>query len=181
MNPVPHRGPGKPIQPGPRVDLSRVVAVSAQLPDAERTKSYGAALAHFLRAGDLLILCGPLGAGKTTFTQGVGRGLGVTEPITSPTFVIARVHRGGRVPLMHADAYRLGSIEELDDLDLDMELDDAVTIVEWGEGLVEHLAEDYLVVDIDRENSGSGDGRVITLHPHGQSWTERLADFGRLG
>ena len=87
-------------------------------------------------AGDLVILSGDLGAGKTTLTQGIGAGLGVRGEITSPTFVIARVHPSlvGGPPLVHVDAYRLGGIDELDDLDLDTSLDDAVTVVEWGEG-----------------------------------------------
>jgi len=110
-----------------------------------------------LRAGDLVILSGGLGAGKTTLTQGIGDGLGVRGPITSPTFVIARVHPpagrpagAGRLPtpLVHADAYRLGSALELDDLDLDTDTAASVTVVEWGEGLAEGLAADRLEITI---------------------------------
>ena len=117
----------------------------------------GRRLALLLRAGDLVILSGPLGAGKTTLTQGIGDGLGVRGPITSPTFVIARVHpslvpaRGlaaSRPALVHADAYRLGSALEMDDLDLDADTATSVTVVEWGEGLAEGLAADRLEITI---------------------------------
>ncbi|MFB9237421.1 tRNA (adenosine(37)-N6)-threonylcarbamoyltransferase complex ATPase subunit type 1 TsaE, partial [Plantactinospora siamensis] len=116
------------------------------LPTVEDTHAYGRALAGRLRAGDLLVLTGPLGAGKTALVRGIGAGLGVAGEVTSPTFVIARVHRpdparGGRVALVHADAYRLGDAAdpraEIDDLDLDASMDEAVTVVEWGEGMVE--------------------------------------------
>ena len=85
--------------------------------DPEAMRDVGEQLAGSLQAGDLVLLSGPLGAGKTTLAQGIGRGLGVTAPVVSPTFVIARVHRGGRLPMVHVDAYRLSSIEEVDDLD----------------------------------------------------------------
>lgn len=178
MSPAPHRGPGKPVRSGPHIELSTPPRWVVYLPDRPATLRYGTALAQVLSPGDLLILRGPLGAGKTTLVQGIGAGLGVTDPITSPTFVIARVHRDGRVPLLHADAYRLSGIDELDDLDLDMDLEDAVTVVEWGEGIAEHLAEDYLLVNIDRESDDAGDGRVISLHPRGGTWSDRLADLG---
>lgn len=117
-------------------------------------RDLGRRLAGLLRAGDVVILSGPLGAGKTTLTQGIGEGLGVRGPVTSPTFVIARVHPAlptGATPLVHVDAYRLGSALELDDLDLDADVDSAVTVVEWGEGLAEGLAQDRLEVLITRE------------------------------
>ena len=94
------------------------------LPTVEDTRALGAELAGSLQAGDLVVLVGPLGAGKTALTQGIGVALGVREPVTSPTFVIARVHRGGRVPLVHVDAYRLGSVADVDDLDLDASTDE---------------------------------------------------------
>src|SRR5438477_7439691 len=113
-------------------------------------RDLGRRLAALLRAGDLVILAGPLGAGKTTLVQGIGAGLGVRGPITSPTFVIARVHPSlsGGPALVHADAYRLGSPAEGDDLDLDASLETSVTGVEWGGGLVGDLAPDRLDVGI---------------------------------
>ena len=114
---------------------------------AAQMRDLGRQLAGLLRPGDLIIMSGPLGAGKTTLTQGIGAGLGVRGAVTSPTFVIARVHPGP-TPLVHADAYRLGSALELDDLDLDADTDMSVTIVEWGEGLAEELASDRLEITI---------------------------------
>ncbi|MGO8958791.1 MAG: tRNA (adenosine(37)-N6)-threonylcarbamoyltransferase complex ATPase subunit type 1 TsaE [Streptosporangiaceae bacterium] len=114
-------------------------------------RDLGRRLAGVLRAGDLVVLSGPLGAGKTTLAQGIGAGLGVRGPVTSPTFVIARVHPnlGAGPDLVHADAYRLGSRAEVDDLDLDADLANSVTVVEWGEGLVEELAPSFLQVAIN--------------------------------
>ena len=141
------------------------------LPTPEDTHALGRALAERLRPGDLVVLVGPLGAGKTALTQGIGAGLGVGEPVTSPTFVIARVHRGGRVPLVHVDAYRLGSVADVDDLDLDASAADSVTVVEWGQGLVEQLADGHLEVRLDRRDD---DVRTAVLVPHGAGWEQRL-------
>lgn len=145
----------------------------------EDTRELGRRLAGVLRAGDLVVLSGPLGAGKTVLAQGIGAGLGVAGEVTSPTFVIARVHRGGRVPLVHADAYRLGAVAdplaEVDDLDLDASVEDSVTVVEWGEGLVERLADAYLEVRVDRLPD---DSRQVHLVPHGGDWPARLAALG---
>ncbi|MGH3264030.1 MAG: tRNA (adenosine(37)-N6)-threonylcarbamoyltransferase complex ATPase subunit type 1 TsaE [Trebonia sp.] len=132
---------------------------------AARMRALGRSLAALLRAGDLVILSGGLGAGKTTLTQGIGEGLGVRGPITSPTFVIARVHPPldrvatageSRPALVHADAYRLGSVVELDDLDLDTDTAASVTVVEWGEGLAEGLAADRVEITITPAASVSG-------------------------
>src|SRR5205814_1746645 len=114
-------------------------------------RALGCRLAAVLRPGDLVVLSGDLGAGKTTLVQGIGAGLGVRGPITSPTFVIARVHPSlaGGPALVHADAYRLASPAEVDDLDLDASLETSVAVVEWGGGLVEGLAADRLDVSID--------------------------------
>jgi tRNA threonylcarbamoyladenosine biosynthesis protein TsaE len=136
------------------------VAVHAQEQVGTRAEmqAFGKRLSALLRAGDLVLLTGDLGAGKTTLTQGIGAGLGVRGPITSPTFVIARVHPSqvGGPPLVHVDAYRLGSIAEVDDLDLDASLDEAVTVVEWGEGLVEGLSADRLEVNLVRPHGAAG-------------------------
>ena len=137
-------------------------------------RALGRRLAALLRPGDLVILAGPLGAGKTTLVQGIGEGLGVRGPVTSPTFVIARVHPAPAGPaLVHADAYRLGSIGEVDDLDLDADAASAVTVVEWGSGLAEGLAEDRLEISI--EPDPDGDVRTVTINGHGARWHAVLA------
>jgi tRNA threonylcarbamoyladenosine biosynthesis protein TsaE len=141
------------------------------VPTADDMRTLGARVAALLTAGDLLVLTGGLGAGKTTFVQGVGAGLGVTGPVVSPTFVISRVHRGGRLPLVHVDAYRLGSVAEVDDLDLDAALDESVTVVEWGEGLVEDLAGDRLEVRLERSSDSDDETRRVTLAGVGARWS----------
>jgi tRNA threonylcarbamoyladenosine biosynthesis protein TsaE len=137
------------------------VVVTIDLPSAEATRALGAALAGILRAGDLVILTGDLGAGKTTFTQGLGAALGVRGHVSSPTFIVAREHAplprpdGSRGPgLVHVDAYRLGGLDELDALDLDSSLEDSVTVVEWGAGLAEALTEDRLEIELVRPRGG---------------------------
>jgi tRNA threonylcarbamoyladenosine biosynthesis protein TsaE len=141
-----------------------------ELPATADTEALGERLAHGLGAGDLVVLSGPLGAGKTALVRGLARGLGVAGPVTSPTFVIAREHRplpgGAGVPLVHVDAYRLGSTgadvaAELDDLDLDTDLDGAVLAVEWGEGVAERLSARHLLVRLERRPD---DVRVATVH-----------------
>ena len=131
------------------------------VPAAADMRALGQRLAALLRPGDLVVLTGPLGAGKTTLVQGIGHGLRVRGPVTSPTFVIARVHPaldGTGPALVHADAYRLGSRAEVDDLDLDADLGTSVTVVEWGEGLVEDLADSYLEITITMERPAAGPG-----------------------
>ena len=127
-------------------------AVELVVPTAERMRELGRELARGLEAGDLVLLTGDLGAGKTTLTQGIGAGLGVRGPIASPTFIIARVHPSiiGGPPLVHVDAYRLGGWDELEDLDLEASLGEAVTVVEWGTGLAEGLADRRLEIEILR-------------------------------
>lgn len=156
-----------------------------ELADADATQTFGADLAARLRPGDVVLLTGELGAGKTTLTQGIAAGLGVRGPITSPTFVIARVHPslGGGPALVHADAYRLGDGAEFDDLDLDASVPDAVTVVEWGRGLAESLSESYLEVEIARAVGGAGapdDGgagaRAARLRGHGPRWAPASVD-----
>ncbi|WP_348790197.1 tRNA (adenosine(37)-N6)-threonylcarbamoyltransferase complex ATPase subunit type 1 TsaE [Leifsonia sp. NPDC080035] len=163
----------------------------------------GVELAGMLRPGDLVILNGPLGAGKTTLTRGIGEGLGVRGPVTSPTFVLARSHPSltGGAPLVHVDAYRLGSALELDDLDIDFA--HSVVVVEWGSGMLDGVAESWLEVDIVRPTGadasdaaaadtredddtgtdlGAGDGvdddldadepRRVTLTGYGPRWSD---------
>ena len=139
----------------------------------DEMRALGAAIGRVARGGDLVVLTGPLGAGKTVLAQGIAAGLGVRERVTSPTFVIAHVHRDGRLPFVHVDAYRLSSVAEVDDLDLDAVLEESVTAVEWGAGLVEALADSWLEVAIDR--GASDDVREVTLTPRGGDWAERLA------
>lgn len=142
------------------------------------TQDFGRRLGALLRGGDVLVLTGDLGAGKTTLTQGIAEGLGVRGPITSPTFVIARVHPSlvDGPSLVHVDAYRLGSLDEVDDLDLDVSADESVTVVEWGAGLVEQLADARLEVVLDRRPDT--EERVASLTPHGGDWAARLAELG---
>jgi tRNA threonylcarbamoyladenosine biosynthesis protein TsaE len=135
-----------------------------QVATADEMRELGRRLAGLLRAGDLVILSGPLGAGKTTLVQGIGAGLNIRGPVTSPTFVIARIHpplgsadAGRPSPaLVHADAYRLGGVTEVDDLDLDADTSSSVTVVEWGEGLAEGLSEDRLEISIEIAASVAG-------------------------
>ena len=140
---------------------------------AEDTHALGLRVAALLRAGDLLMLSGDLGAGKTTFTQGLGEGLEVRGGVTSHTFVISRVHPSlvGGPALVHVDAYRLAGLAELDDLDLDTSLDEAVTVVEWGTGVAEALADDRLEVEILRAHADdAGEARTLRLTAVGPRW-----------
>ena len=159
------------------------VLAEIEIPTAAHMRGLGRRLAALLRPGDLVVLTGPLGAGKTTLVQGIGQGLGVRGPVTSPTFVIARVHpKAGHGPaLVHVDAYRLGSRAEVDDLDLDADLERAVTVVEWGEGLVEDLAESHLAVGITMAAPAAAglaaaaggtpdEPRVVRLAGQGERW-----------
>ncbi len=168
----------------PYVEMVRPLPQVYDAATADDLRAVGRVLAARLGPGDLVVLSGGLGAGKTTFTQGVGEGLGVRGAVTSPTFVISRVHPpvGDGPPLVHVDAYRLGGLAELDDLDLDTDLDEAVTVVEWGAGLAEHLTESRLEIAIERSGTrppdGGGDGaepevdpRVVRVQGVGPRWT----------
>jgi tRNA threonylcarbamoyladenosine biosynthesis protein TsaE len=158
---------------GNRLNMLKLLPITRILHTAEDTRAFGEWLATLLRHGDLVILTGDLGAGKTTLTQGIGEGLGVRGNVTSPTFVIARVHPslGNGPPLIHVDAYRLGGTAELDDLDLDTDVIDAVTVVEWGEGLAEALSIDRLELSLTRSDD---DIRTLELRPVGPRWRELL-------
>ena len=140
-----------------------------ELPTADATRAFGAWLATVLRPGDVVVLTGGLGAGKTTLTQGIGTGLGVRGAVTSPTYVISRVHPSvvGGPALVHVDAYRLGGAAELDDLDLDESVEQAVTVVEWGEGLAEGLADSWLEVRLERWADGGAAALAAGPRRHG--------------
>jgi tRNA threonylcarbamoyladenosine biosynthesis protein TsaE len=161
---------------GTWLTMAKALNVEVDATSAEDTRALGERLAAVLRPGDLVILTGDLGAGKTTFTQGLGEGLQVRGGVTSPTFVISRVHPSlvGGPALVHVDAYRLGGIEELDDLDLDTSLDEAVTVVEWGEGVAEGLTETRLEVTITRavgaDPHDESDPRHVRFTPVGARW-----------
>lgn len=175
--------PGSGEEEAPARPLTEVA-----LPDLAATRSLARVLAAELRAGDLVVLTGELGAGKTTFTRALGKALGVRGSVISPTFVLARIHpndpdgpRPGGPDLVHVDAYRLGSVEEVDDLDLEATQDRAVTVVEWGRGLVEHLAESRLELTLERATGEAApmvegdeddeDPRRARLEAFGPRWT----------
>ena len=176
-----HRGYGvqRVVEHG--VILGRSLPVAVEVPTADAMQNLGAQLAGRLRPGDLIIAAGDLGAGKTTLTQGIGAGLGSEGAVISPTFVLSRIHRSrtGGPALVHVDAYRLSSAEELDELGLDDSVPTAVTVVEWGTGLAEGLAESRLEVDIRRSavplaagEDGSGDDhRTVLIRGIGERWT----------
>lgn len=158
---------------GTTLTMAKELPVVCEAATAEEMRALGERIAAFVRPGDVLILSGELGAGKTTLCQGLGAGMGVRGGVTSPTFVIARVHPSltEGPPLVHVDAYRLGGLAELDDLDLDMSVEDSVTVVEWGEGLAEGLAEDRLEVTVSRATGDCGsERRTVRLTPVGARW-----------
>jgi len=151
---------------------AKALPAELTVPTAEDMRAIGEEVAGQLRPGDVLVLSGDLGAGKTTFTQGLGAGLQVRGHVASPTFVISRVHPSlvGGPALVHVDAYRLGGIAELDDLDLDASLDDAVTVVEWGHGLAESLAPDRLDITLTRGDDDTDETREVRITPVGARW-----------
>lgn len=146
----------------------------------EEMHELGLELGRAVHAGDVLVLTGALGAGKTTLTRGIGEGLHVRGPVTSPTFVLARTHPSlvGGAPLVHVDAYRLGSAVELDDLDIDFA--NSVVVVEWGAGMLEGIVDSWLDVVIERpEGAQAGElgeefvePRIVTLTGHGARWEQ---------
>lgn len=157
------------------------MSLTYHVPDGDAMRQLGHDLARVLRAGDLVILDGGLGAGKTTLVQGIGAGLGVIGQVASPTFIISRVHGNDRGPeLVHVDAYRLGSLAELDHLDLDDSTDDSITVVEWGHGKVEALAEGHALIAIERPRGAVVEGedaavgmRTVTITMVGSRWDDR--------
>ncbi|WP_406455731.1 tRNA (adenosine(37)-N6)-threonylcarbamoyltransferase complex ATPase subunit type 1 TsaE [Streptomyces sp. NBC_01622] len=164
-------------------DAAEPLSVSITVNSPEQMRELGRRLAKLLRAGDLVMLTGELGAGKTTLTRGLGEGLGVRGAVTSPTFVIARVHPslGDGPPLVHVDAYRLsGGLDDMEDLDLDVSLPESVIVVEWGEGKVEELTDDRLSVVIHRAVGDTTDEvRHVTVTGLGERWA--AVELGVLG
>jgi len=156
-----------------RIELVPGGVAELVIPDADAMEALGARLAAVLRAGDLVLLGGELGAGKTTLTRGLGAALGARGAVTSPTFVLARTHpTASGVPLVHVDAYRLGSAAEVDDLDLDLE--GSITVVEWGAGKLDGVADAWLELDIERPQGGDPETddapRHVRLTVHGDRW-----------
>ena len=159
--------------------MTKALPLAIKVPTSDAMVRLGERLAHLLERGDVILVAGDLGAGKTTLTQGIGRGLGSEGPIISPTFVLSRIHPSstGRPTLMHVDAYRLATVSELDDLDLDARVADSITVVEWGQGIAEGLAEDRLEVDIwtsaaDISAIGDDTERVVTIRTVGARWRD---------
>jgi len=159
-----------------------VTGITVASRSADDTQGVGVALGAVLAPGDVVLLAGGLGAGKTELAKGIGRALGVVDVVVSPTFTIARRYPG-RVPLVHVDLYRLDRVQELLDLGLEEEGDDAVTVVEWGDVAIAHLPGERLEVQIDQVGVGAGgatEDRIITIVPQGPSWNERDADLARV-
>lgn len=138
----------------------------------EEMMSLGESISQVLTAGDLVLLIGPLGAGKTTLTRGVGKGLKAIGNVSSPTFVIARTHKreNSDTPLVHVDAYRLGSPSELDDLDIPFS--EAIVLVEWGKGLTDGIADNWLEIEIARDTTGVSETRTIQITGFGPRWQQ---------
>jgi tRNA threonylcarbamoyladenosine biosynthesis protein TsaE len=157
-------------------------SVRLTIPTVEDMHQLGRELARLARGGDLLILDGELGAGKTQLAQGIGEGLGVAGPVISPTFVLARVHPGpgAGVGLVHVDAYRLTSALQVDDLDLEATMPDAVTVVEWGKPLAEHLSPNRLDISIQVVDPVQSDTRLVVVTAVGPRWAGLVGDWEAL-
>ena len=148
---------------------SKNIIFEATIASSEDMHALGIKIAKELKAGDLVILIGPLGAGKTTLTRGVGAGLEVEGNVSSPTFVIARTHkREGKAPLVHIDAYRLGSPQQLDDLDIPFA--SSIVLVEWGKGLTDEISEHWLEIEISRHTTGTSEDRQVKITGFGERW-----------
>ena len=171
-------------QVGSTIEFAKTLWLAREIPDADQMRLFASKVASLLRGGDVLVLTGGLGAGKTTFTQGLGEAMGVRGPVTSPTFVIARNHPSlaGGPNLVHVDAYRLGDSAEIDDIDLDATVADSVTVVEWGAGMAEQLSDSWLDIKIENRAATGADPlgtacgvesdemRVISVRPNGPRW-----------
>ncbi len=148
------------------------------IPTADDMEALGARVARLLRAGDVVCLTGELGAGKTTFSRGLGRELAVRGTVTSPTFVVARTHpRADGAPLVHVDAYRLNNASELADLDIDWGR--SIAVVEWGRGMLGNVVDDWLEIEIERSHSADEETRTVTFHPVGPRGDELARELGR--
>jgi len=176
-----HRGFAIARQAPYGVILARSLPRRIVVPTADDMTALGVGLARGLRAGDVIIATGDLGAGKTTLTQGIGEGLGAAGPIISPTFVLSRIHHStnGQPDLVHVDAYRLSSADELEDLDLEESLDHSVTVVEWGENVAEVLSPDRLEITVLRSADPADDTRTVLITGVGERWGED--DLDELG
>jgi tRNA threonylcarbamoyladenosine biosynthesis protein TsaE len=148
------------------------MTISKTTHSPDETMALGRRFAAVLTAGDIVLLSGPLGAGKTVFVAGVAEGLGIAEAVTSPTFVISRVYRDGFLPLVHTDVYRLSSIGEFDDLEILDVVEDGVAIIEWGHAIADGVGASRLDVDI----AVDGDERTFTFSPVG-SWIDRSLEM----
>ena len=162
--------------------MGLAAAVRLSVPTAADMRALGHDLARLSRPGDLIVLIGELGAGKTQLAQGIGQGLNVAGAVISPSFVLSRHHRphGDGPGLVHVDAYRLTSREEIDDLDLEPEMANAVTVVEWGDGLAEQLGDDRLEVTIERSPRLDDETRQVSVTPIGARWANLIADWERI-
>lgn len=149
--------------------MSRLL-INQEIPDSDAMHQLGVDLAAQLKAGDVVVLTGPLGAGKTTLSRGIGEGLNVVGTVSSPTFVIARTHKrtDGGPELVHVDAYRLGSPAELDDLDIDFK--NSITLIEWGRGFTDGLSDSWLDIEIERDHTGASEVRNIRVVGEGPRW-----------
>lgn len=143
--------------------------ITTRTDSPEETMALGRRLSSLLKPGDIVLLSGRLGTGKTLLTAGIAAGLGIPDPISSPTFIIARVYRDGFLPLVHADVYRLGSMLEFEDLDLEETAAQGVLVIEWGEAIEDAIADDRLSVEMEIDGET---GRRFTFVPHG-SWKAR--------
>jgi len=149
--------------------VSRLL-INQEIPDSDAMHQLGVDLAAQLKPGDVVVLTGPLGAGKTTLSRGIGEGLNVVGTVSSPTFVIARTHKrtDGGPELVHVDAYRLGSPAELDDLDIDFK--NSITLIEWGRGFTDGLSDSWLDIEIERDHTGASEVRNIRVVGEGPRW-----------
>ena len=154
--------------------------ITATTTSADETRALAGAVAGLVRGGDILLLAGELGAGKTCFTQGLGRALGVDEQITSPTFTLLRPYDGTALRLLHADVYRLEHLQEIVDLGITEQVDgEAVAVIEWGDMAEPVLPADFLEIRLAYDDAGADDARRLDLRPVGAAWANRAVALQR--